>query len=144
MRRTLSSIILASAALLIATSGVTACGENGVKSSFDANGKAKACSALKSVETEISELAGDKSSLTVGDAQKKVADISSKLKIASDAASGIAKTILVPVNKALDAATKKLSATESTKSLSEVPGAADTLSKVETAHGALIKTLKCA
>ncbi len=144
MRRTLSSIILASAAVLVAASGVTACGEDGVKVSFDANGKAKACSALKSVDTEITELSGDKSSLTVGDAQKKVDDISSKLKIATDSTTGFAKTVLAPINKALDAATKKLSTTDSTKSLSEVPGAADTISKVETAHGALTKTFKCA
>ena len=136
MRRTIATITV----LLAATVGLSACGGN-VKVNFDKNGKEKACTALNSVKAEVGELSA--SSATAGDAQTKLADIEQKLTDATDTKTGFTKSVLAPVTKAIDAASEKLKGVDPAKPLSEVPGASDVESKVQSAYDGLTKLFKC-
>ncbi|MFM7069449.1 MAG: hypothetical protein ACKOYM_08330, partial [Actinomycetes bacterium] len=100
MRRTTAGLFV----VLAAAIGLTACGDN-VKVNFDKNGKEKACKALDSVKGEVDKVAAG--STTVGDAQTKLAEIESKLTAATDTKTGFTKSVLAPLQKAIDAAEQK-------------------------------------
>ena len=137
MRRTIATVTV----LLAATLGLSACGENGVKVNFDKNGKEKACTALNSVKAEVGELTD--ANATVGSAQTRLADIEQKLTDATDTKTGFTKSVLAPVTGALDSASEQLKDVDPAQPLSEVPGAAELQTKVQTSYDGLTKLFKC-
>lgn len=136
VRRTIATVTV----LLAATVGLSACGGD-LKVNFDKNGKEKACTALNSVKAEVGELSA--ANATAGDAQTKLADIEQKLTDATDTKTGFTKSVLTPVTSAIDSASEKLQGVDPAKPLSEVPGAAEVQTKVQTAFDSLTKLFKC-